>query len=368
MVSKIQVTRPYLPPLEELLPLLHKIWDSRVLTNGGPLHAELERELCDYLGVPYVALVNNGTLALILALKAADLSGEVITTPFTFVATANALRWCGLDPVFVDIDPHTMNIDPHRVRAAITEKTSAILAVHVYGNPCDVDELEKIATENNLKLIYDSAHAFGVRCHCGSVLKHGDLSVMSFHATKVFNTFEGGAIVCKDAQLKSTIDRLKNFGLVSENELIGIGLNAKMSELNAAVGLIQLRHVDQIIATRRAIHEAYCAALEGCEGIQLPKTPIQINSNYAYFPILVRTEYPLSRDELATYLSQYGIYTRKYFYPLVTDFKSNKRYTFATNADLQNAKNVSERVLCLPIYPDLTKQVITQIANLIKNK
>ena len=245
----IYVTQPDLPPLAEFIPYLQKIWDSKILTNGGPFHQQLEQALCDHLGVKHLALFTNGTIALVTALQALRITGEVITTPYSFVATAHSLLWNGIKPVFVDIDPQTLNLDPAKIEAAITPQTTAILPVHVYGHPCDVEAIQRVADKHNLRVIYDAAHAFGVQCHCGSVLNHGDLSVLSFHATKVFNTFEGGAIVCPDAETKKHIDQLKNFGFVDEVTVVAPGINGKMSEVNAAFGLLQLDHIDQALAT-----------------------------------------------------------------------------------------------------------------------
>ena len=253
----IFVTQPYLPPLEEFMPYLQQIWDSRILTNGGPLHQQLEQALCDYLGVKHIALFNNGTIALVTALQALGLSGEVITTPYSFVATAHALLWNGLTPVFVDIEPRTLNLDPAKIEAAITPKTTAILPVHCYGNPCDVDAIQAIADRHGLKVIYDAAHAFGVEDAGGSILRHGDLSVLSFHATKVFNTFEGGAIVCPDVATKRRIDELKNFGIMDEVTVTAAGLNGKMSEINAAAGLLQLKYIDQMLRHRAEVYRIY---------------------------------------------------------------------------------------------------------------
>src|SRR5262245_4524471 len=296
--KRIYVTRPYLPPLEEFLPYLEKIWSSKLLTNSGPFHEQLEAALCEYLGVDHIALFANGTLALVTALQALRITGEVITTPYSFVATAHSLLWNGIKPVFVDIDPETLNLDPTRIEAAITPQTTAILPVHCYGHPCDVSEIQRIADIYNLKVIYDAAHAFGVQDAGGSILKHGDLSVLSFHATKVFNTFEGGAIVCPDAKTKLRIDHLKNFGYVDEVTVVAPGINGKMSEFNAALGLLQLKNFDDALQKRKAIDTRYRQELTGVKGIHCLQGVSEKASNYAYFPILVRPEYPLKRDEL----------------------------------------------------------------------
>jgi len=308
--EKIFVTSPALPPLQELIPYLQEIWDSRILTNGGPFHEKLEKELCRYLDVEYVCLFTNATIALLTALQALKLTGEVITTPFSFVATSHSLLWNRLRPVFVDIDPKTLNLDPAKIEAAITSDTTAIMPVHCYGHPCDVDAIERIATKHGLKVIYDAAHAFGVQCHCGSILNHGDLSVLSFHATKVFSTFEGGAIVCHDANTKDRIDKLKNFGHDGETVVLAAGINGKMSEFNAALGLVQLTHIDKAIARRKDIDVAYRERLIGAKGIHCLENAGEHIANYAYFPILVQDEYPISRDSLKLRLQEKGIYTR----------------------------------------------------------
>jgi len=258
MIKKpIYVTQPNLPPLTEFIPYLEQIWENKILTNNGPFHKQLEQALCDYLGVKHISLFTNGTIALVTALQALRITGEVITTPYSFVATAHSLLWNGIKPVFVDIDPNTLNLDPAKIESAINSNTTAILPVHCYGQPCDVDTIQKIADKYNLKVIYDAAHAFGVKCHCGSVLNHGDLSVLSFHATKVFNTFEGGAIISPDADIKQSIDNLKNFGFINEVTVVAPGINGKMSEINAAFGLLQLKHIDAALARRKEIDASY---------------------------------------------------------------------------------------------------------------
>ena len=365
--KNIYVTQPFLPPLEELTPYLEKIWATKVLTNGGPFHQELEAELCKYLGVQHISLFNNGTIGLITALQALKISGEVITTPYSFVATANSLLWNNINPVFVDINPTSLNLDPQKIEAAITEKTTAILPVHCYGTPCDVDAIEKIATKHNLKVIYDAAHAFGVKCHCGSVLNHGDLSILSFHATKVFNTFEGGAIVCKDKSMKDHIDNLKNFGFVNETTVIESGINGKMSELNAAIGLIQLKHIDSAIEKRKAINDLYNKMLSKIDGIKIPNGNYSNASNYSYYPIFIENSYPCSRDELYEKLKLHNIYGRRYFYPLISEFEMYKKFTSSTSENLPNAKMTAEKILCLPIYPDLEKSTVDKIIDLITN-
>ena len=284
----IYVTQPTLPPLEDFLPYLEQIWNSKILTNGGPFHQQLEQALCAYLDVKHLALFTNGTIALVTALQSLRITGEVITTPYSFVATAHSLLWNGIKPVFVDIDPKTLNLDPTKIEAAITPSTTAILPVHVYGHPCDVQAIQKVADRYNLKVIYDAAHAFGVRDEGGSILRHGDLSVLSFHATKVFNTFEGGAIVCPDAKTKLRIDQLKNFGFVDEVTVIAPGINGKMSEFNAAFGLLQLKGIDVALQKRKAIDARYRDRLAGAKGIRCLEDAGESVANYAYFPILVQ--------------------------------------------------------------------------------
>lgn len=363
--APIYVTQPHLPPFEEFEPLLREIWQSRVLTNGGPFHQRLETALCEYLGVPNVALFANGTIALVTALQALRITGEVITTPFSFVATAHALLWNGIKPVFVDIDPDTLNLDPRLIEAAITPQTTAILPVHVYGHPCAVDDIQRIADVYNLRVIYDAAHAFGVRCHCGSLLNHGDLSVLSFHATKVFNTFEGGAIVCPDAKTKQRIDHLKNFGFVDEVTVVAPGINGKMSEFNAALGLVQLRHVDAAIARRAEIDARYRAHLSGAPGIRCLPVPTELRPNFAYFPVLVGPEYPMRRDALYHRLREQGIFARRYFYPLISEFPMYRGLASTRRNNLPVASRIAEEVLCLPLYPALTDTEVDRIASII---
>ncbi len=363
----IYVTQPLLPPLEEFIPYLQQIWDSKRLTNNGPFHEQFEQALCDYLGVKHVALFTNGTVALITALQTLRIAGEVITTPYSFVATAHALLWNGIKPVFVDIDPVTLNLDPDRIEAAITPQTTAIMPVHCYGRPCDVERIEKIADNYGLKVIYDAAHAFGVRCHNGSVLNSGDLSVLSFHATKVFNTFEGGAIVCHDAKAKQRIDHLKNFGFVDDVTVVAPGINGKMSEINAAFGLLQLKGIDEAIHKRKVIDGRYREALAGVKGIHcLPGAGEKV-ANYAYFPILVQPDYPLSRDALYQLMQDNGIYSRRYFYPLISDFPMYRGMPSAAHANLPVARKAAEQVICLPIYPALENDQVRRIAALIRN-
>lgn len=362
----IYVTQPYLPPLDEFMPYLEKIWDNKVLTNAGPFHQLLEQALCDYLGVKHLALFTNGTIALVTALQALRITGEVITTPYSFVATAHSLLWNGIKPVFVDVDPLTLNLDPAKIEAAITPHTTAIMPVHVYGHPCDVDAIQKIADNYNLRVIYDAAHAFGVKCHCGSLLNHGDLSVLSFHATKVFNTFEGGAIVCPDAKTKQRIDHLKNFGFVDEVTVVAPGINGKMSEVNAAFGLLQLKHIDAALERRKEISDFYSHALEGVKGIQILPGAGEAVSNYSYFPVLVKENYSVGRDALYERLKEKQIYARRYFYPLISDFPMYRGLPSAQISNLPVAAKASAQVLCLPIYPSLTQADLERVVAVIK--
>ena len=356
MTQLVYVTQPSLPPLQEFIPYLEEIWASKILTNGGPFHQQLEKALCEYLGVNHISLFTNGTIALVTALQALRITGEVITTPYSFVATSHSLLWNGIKPVFVDVDPNTLNLNPAKIEAAITSHTTAIMPVHCYGHPCDVDAIQKIADNYNLKVIYDAAHAFGVQCHCGSVLNHGDLSVLSFHATKVFNTFEGGAIICPDAKTKLRIDQLKNFGFVDETTVVAPGINGKMSEINAAFGMLQLKHIDGALAQRKRIDSGYREGLRGVPGIRCLQDAGEIVANYSYFPLLVDADYPLNRDALYQKLKDNNIYARRYFYPLITDFPMYRGMPSAHRENLPVATAAAQKVICLPIYPALTSQ------------
>lgn len=360
------VTQPFLPPLEEFMPYLEKIWANKILTNNGPFHQQLERELCDYLGVEHIALFTNGTIALVTALQSLRITGEVITTPYSFVATSHSLLWNGIKPVFVDIEPDSLNIDPKKIEAAITPQTTAILAVHCYGHPCNVDAIQRIADTYNLKVIYDAAHAFGVKCHCGSVLKHGDLSVLSLHATKVFNTFEGGAIICPDLKTKIRIDQLKNFGHVGETNVVATGINGKMSEFNAALGLLQLKYIDKAIQKRKEIDNAYRKGLAGIKGVHCVGDSGELIANYAYFPILIGSEYPLDRDGLYEKMKENGVHPRRYFYPLISEFPMYRGLPSSYRDNLPVANQVASQVLSLPIYPDLSLEKVDEICRFIR--
>jgi dTDP-4-amino-4,6-dideoxygalactose transaminase len=364
--KKIYVTQPSLPPLEEFSAYLEKIWESKILTNSGPFHQKLESALCEYLGVEYISLFNNGTIALITALQALKIKGEVITTPYSFVATTHSLVWNGIEPVFVDIDPKTLNLNPSKIESAITPKTTAIMPVHCYGHPCDVEAIQEIADRYSLKVIYDAAHAFGVQCDCGGILKHGDLSVLSFHATKVFNTFEGGAIVCSDAKTKRHIDELKNFGFVDEVTVNLAGINGKMSEINAAFGLVQLGHIAEALHARKKVDALYRELLKDVRGIRCVEDAGELVANYSYFPILIGEEYPLTRDELYEKLKDNHIYARRYFYPLISELPMYKEFSSSDPIKLPVALKASLQVLCLPIYPALESMEQKKIAAIIR--
>ncbi|WP_010663464.1 DegT/DnrJ/EryC1/StrS family aminotransferase [Marinilabilia salmonicolor] len=362
----IFVTSPLLPPLEEFQTYLKEIWESKWLTNNGQFHQQLEKELCDYLGVKHVCLFSNGTLALITALQALGITGEVITTPFSFVATTHSLWWNNIKPVFVDIDPYTFNLDPTKVEAAITPKTTAIMPVHVYGTPCNLKAFEQIAETYNLKLIYDAAHAFGVEINGNSILNFGDLSILSFHATKVFNTFEGGAIICQDEKMKRHIDDLKNFGFRGETTVVAAGINAKMNEMQAAFGILQLKYIEEAREKRKKIAKTYRQTLKSTEGITCLNDFPDIKHAYSYFPVLIEQEkYGMSRDQLYEKLKENNIYSRRYFYPLISNFPTYKGLSSAKKDNLPNANNIAKHVLCLPIYPSLEIEDVYRISDII---
>ena len=364
--SPLYVTQPSLPPLEDLLPLLQDIWDRRILTNGGPFHQQLERELSKFLGVDHLSLFSNGTLALVTALQAQGIRGEVITTPFSFVATAHSLLWNGLRPVFADIDPVTLTLDPDRVEALIGPDTAAILPVHVYGIPCDVARLQQVAHRHGVKLIYDAAHAFDVRDAGGSVLRHGDMSILSFHATKVFTTFEGGALVCRDAATKAHVDHLKNFGFTDEVTVVAAGINAKMNELQAAIGLLQLKQVETMRLRRQRIDQTYREALAGVPGIECIAPSADATSNYGYFPVRVGAGHRRTRDQLYEYLRSQDVIVRRYFYPLISDFPMYRDLPSAAPANLPVAHAVAGEILCLPIHAQMDPQAARRVAELIR--
>ena len=361
----IYVTQPSLPPLAEVIPLLEEIWRSKVLTNGGPFHQKLERALAEFLRVPQVALFNNATIALLVAVKALGTTGEVITTPYSFVATAHSLLWSGITPVFVDVEPETLNLDPRRIEAAITARTTAIMPVHCYGRPCEVEAIGAIAARRGLKVIYDAAHAFGVERGGRSLCAEGDLAVLSFHATTVFNTFEGGAIVCPDAATKAHIDQLKNFGFETEITVPSLGINGKMSELNAAIGLLQLKHLAEAVDSRAAVEARYRELLAKVPGIHCIPWPEGVTRNFAYFPVLVRPEYGLSRDALHARLGEHKVFPRRYFYPLISDFPMYRHLPSAARANLPVASAAADQVLCLPMSANLQRADVDRIVEII---
>lgn len=363
--KKIYVTQPFLPPLSEFIPYLEKIWETKWLTNAGPFHEKFEDALVRYLDVSQLALFANGTIALVTALQTLRIAGEVITTPFSFAATTHSLFWNNITPVFVDVNPNNCNINPEKIEAAITPRTRAILAVHCYGNPCDVDKIQYIADTYGLKVIYDAAHAFGVKYRGISLLNHGDLSVLSFHATKVFNTFEGGAIVCADAKIKQRINYLKNFGFADEVTVMAPGINGKMNEIQAAFGLLQLEYVQEAIERRRKIDENYRRVLANVAGIYCLSEPDKTERNYAYFPILVGEDFPLSRDHLYAKFREQNIFVRRYFHPLISDMPMYRGLPSAAPGNLLEAKKVASQVLCLPIYPALELDDQNRVIELI---
>jgi dTDP-4-amino-4,6-dideoxygalactose transaminase len=365
--APLYVTKPSLPPLPAVVRLLEGVWDRRILTNGGPLHQKLERALEQYLGVPHVSLFANATVALITALKALEIRGEVITTPFSFVATGHSLLWNGLVPVFCDIDPNTLNIDVRKLEGLITPNTTAIMPVHCYGHPCDTDGIRDIASRNGLNVIYDAAHAFGVTDAGGALARHGDLSVLSFHATKVFNTFEGGAIVSQSLEMKSRIDKLKNFGFEDEVTVSEVGINGKMSELHAAVGLCQLERVDADIAARAMIAQEYRERLASIRGVRCIGPTTETRENHSYFPILVQPAFPISRDELYARLQTRRIFTRRYFYPLIPTFAMYRDRMTGQATGLPVAKQVASEVLCLPMSSEMKVPDAKRVCDAIRS-
>lgn len=360
--KKLTVTSPLLPLLEDFYPFLEKIWESEWITNNGQFHQQLEKELCEHLGVEFLSLFTNGTLPLLTALQALHIKGEVITTPYSFVATTHALWWNGLQPVFVDIDPSTCCLDPDKIEAAITPKTSAILPVHCYGMACDVERIQAIADKYGLKVIYDAAHAFGVELNGESVLKHGDMSTLSFHATKVFNTAEGGALIVRDAETKERIDQLKNFGITGETTVMDPGINGKMDEIRAAFGLLNLRHIDDAIEQRRQVAIRYRNALRNVKGIRFLDEMEGLKQNYSYFPIFVNAEeYGMMRDELYFKLQKQDVFGRRYFYPLISTFSPYRGLPSAAPENLPVATRMANEVICLPIHHKMGEGDINRV-------
>lgn len=365
----ITVTSPLLPDLKEFEKYLEDIWARKWLTNNGFYHKELEKALAEYLGVEYISLFTNGTLPLITALQALGLrNGEIITTPYSFVATTHSIWWNGLTPVFVDIDPITGNIDPDKIEAAITEKTVAIMPVHVYGTPCDTDRIQKIAEKHSLKVIYDAAHAFGVKVNGESILKAGDISTLSFHATKVYNTVEGGALICHSAEMKKKIDQLKNFGFTGEITVEAPGINSKMDEIRSAYGLLNLKQVDAAIESRKQTAEKYKEALRNVTGIRFLEDMENVHHNYSYFPIFIDAkEYGMTRDELYEKMKSQNVLGRRYFYPLITEFEPYKNYPSATAENLPVAKKMADEVVCLPMYAFMEDEDVERVIGVIKD-
>lgn len=364
----IYVTSPLLPSLDDFTSSLEEIWESKILTNNGSFHKKLEKELAIYLKVPYLCLFTNGTLPLITALQAMRITGEVITTPFSFVATTHSLWWNGIKPVFVDIDPETCNLDPNKIEAAITPRTTAIMPVHVYGKPCDTEKIQEIADKYGLKVIYDAAHAFGVEVNGESILKAGDMSTLSFHATKVFNTLEGGALIVRDEQTKKRIDYLKNFGFANETEVVAPGINSKMDEVRAAFGLLNLKIVDKAISIRQQIAIKYREKLKGASGITFFEDMPNVRHNYSYFPIFIDEEvYGMSRDELYFKMKEQNIWGRRYFYPLISTFSTYRGLESAKPENLPIATKMANKVICLPMHHGLTETDIERILKLIIN-
>ena len=368
MIDKpIYVTSPLLPSLEDFTFLLKEIWESKMLTNNGNFHQKLEEELAKYLKVPYLSLFTNGTLPLITALQAMRITGEVITTPFSFVATTHSLWWNGIKPVFVDIEPETCNLDPSKIEAAITPRTTAIMPVHVYGKPCKTKEIQEIANKYGLKVIYDAAHAFGVEINGESILNFGDMATLSFHATKVYNTFEGGALVVHDEQTKKRIDYLKNFGFASETEVVAPGINSKVDEVRAAYGLLNLKQVDHAINSRRKVAIRYRDELQGVKGITFFNDIPGVRHNYSYFPIFINAEeYGMTRDELYFKMKEHNVFGRRYFYPLISTFSTYRGLDSANPDNLPIATQMSNNVICLPMHHALSENEVEYILQIIK--
>ena len=363
----ITVTSPLLPDLDEFNTMLKDIWESKWITNNGQFHQQLEKNLAEYLDVPYVSLFTNGTLPLLTALQALRITGEVITTPYSFVATTHCIWWSGCKPVFVDIDPATGNIDPNKIEAAITPKTTAIMPVHVYGKPCDTKRIQEIADKYGLKVIYDAAHAFGVKVDGDSILNVGDMSTLSFHATKVYNTLEGGAMVMHDEVTKKRIDYLKNFGFAGETEVIAPGINSKMDEIRSAYGLLNLKQVDASIERRKLVSQKYKDAFVKVEGLRFLEDIEGVKHNYSYFPIFIDEEkYGMTRDELYAKLKENNILGRRYFYPLISEFATYKGLESSNKENLPIAHKLADSVICLPMYADLTEEDVERVIEVVK--
>lgn len=363
----ITVTSPLLPDLKEFEKMLEDIWDRKWLTNNGHYHQELEKALAEYLGVEYISLFTNGTLPLITALQAMRITGEVITTPYSFVATTHSLWWNGIKPVFVDVEEETGNLDPSKIEAAITPHTTAIMPVHVYGTPCKTKEIQAIADKYGLKVIYDAAHAFGVKVNGKSILNEGDMATLSFHATKVYNTIEGGALICRDAATKKRIDYLKNFGFAGETEVVAPGINSKMDELRSAYGLLNLKQVDSAIERRKHVADMYRATLKDVDGIRFLQDIEGVRHNYSYFPIFIdEAKYGTSRDALYAKLKEHNVLGRRYFYPLISEFSTYRGLESAAPENLPVAHKLADSVLCLPMFADLTDSDVERVLELVK--
>ena len=366
MDKQITVTSPLLPNLEEFNLMLKEIWNSKWITNNGQFHQQLEQNLAEYLGVPYVSLFTNGTLPLLTALQALRVTGEVITTPYSFVATTHCIWWSGCKPVFVDIDPATGNIAPDKIEAAITPKTTAIMPVHVYGKPCDTQRIQEIADKYGLRVIYDAAHAFGVKVDGESILNAGDVSTLSFHATKVYNTLEGGAMIMQDKEMKKRVDYLKNFGFANEIEVIAPGINSKVDEVRAAYGILNLRQVDAAIEARHQVAIKYREALRPVDGISFMDDMPGVRHNYSYFPIFVDAEkYGMTRDELYFKMKEQNVLSRRYFYPLISEFSTYRGLPSASKENLPNAHKMADSVICLPMHHALGEDDIERVLKLI---
>lgn len=365
-MNQITVTSPLLPNLDEFQAMLKEIWDSKWVTNNGQFHKKLEAALCEYLKVPYISLFTNGTLPLLTALQALRITGEVITTPYSFVATTHSIWWNGCKPVFVDIEESTCGMDPERIEAAITPKTTAIMPVHCYGKPCNIGAIQAIADKYGLKVIYDAAHAFGVEVNGKSVLEQGDLATLSFHATKVYNTLEGGALVMHDAETKKRIDYLKNFGFAGETEVVAPGINSKMDEVRAAYGLLNLKQVDEAIEKRHQVAIRYREVLRNVKGIRFFDDMPGVRHNYSYFPIFIDAKkYGKTRDELYFKMKEHGILGRRYFYPLISTFSTYRGLPSAAPENLPMATRIANEVICLPMHNELSNEDVDRILSLI---
>lgn len=365
--QKITVTAPLLPNLDEFNTLLKDIWDSKWITNNGQFHQQLETELCKYLKVPYISLFTNGTLPLLTALQALRITGEVITTPYSFVATTHSLWWNGIKPVFVDIEESTCGIDPDKIEAAITPKTTAIMPVHCYGKPCNTKRIQEIADKYGLKVIYDAAHAFGVEVNGESVLNAGDISTLSFHATKVYNTVEGGAMVMHDAEMKKRVDFLKNFGFANETSVVAPGINGKMDEVRSAFGLLNLRKVDDAINARQKVAQIYRKELRDVSGVRFFDDMPGVRHNYSYFPIFINAaKFGMTRDELYFKMKEQNVLGRRYFYPLISEFSTYRGLPSANPQNLPVATRIANEVICLPMHHELSDNDLERVLNCIK--